>query len=78
MWVDRSIVASERDVPLRSASFVVNELTGANDDLMEEFLCHNAELFAYGDCCVYVTLVAGGPYGSRTRLSRLKISRPNR
>ena len=53
MWVDRSIVASERDVPLRSASFVVDELTGANDDLMEQFLCHNSDLFAYLDCRVY-------------------------
>jgi len=46
MWVNRSTVASQRDVPLRSASLVVNEPTGANDDLMEEVFCHDDAFLA--------------------------------
>ena len=42
MGVDRSTVARERDVSLGSASLVVDELTGPDDDLMNEKLCHSA------------------------------------
>ena len=38
MRVNRPPVASKRGVPLRSASFFVNELTGADNDLMAECL----------------------------------------
>ena len=33
---DGPTVTSERDVSVRSVSFFVNELTGADDDLMNE------------------------------------------
>ena len=36
MWFNRSPVAIERDVSLRSARLVVNELPRANDNLMQE------------------------------------------
>jgi hypothetical protein len=48
MRVDRAPVASKRGVPLRSASFFVNELTGADDDLMVECLCHHGGLWIRG------------------------------
>jgi hypothetical protein len=41
---DGSTVARERSVPLRSAGFVVNELTGADDDLVDEGVCHSRGL----------------------------------
>jgi hypothetical protein len=44
MGVDRPPVASKCGVSLRSASFFVNELTGADDDLMVERLCHDGDL----------------------------------
>jgi hypothetical protein len=36
MGIDRSTVASESGVPLRSTGFVVDELTRTDDDLVEK------------------------------------------
>jgi hypothetical protein len=36
MRLNRSTVAGERVIPLRSTCFVVNKLTRADDDLIEE------------------------------------------
>lgn len=60
MRVDGSTVVGERGVALRSASLFVNEKTGANDYLMEQFLCHSGELFTHMNCCVYMKMQAIG------------------
>lgn len=41
-----SAVAGKRWIIARSASFIIDELTGTHDDLIEQFLVHGGELFA--------------------------------
>ena len=58
MRLDRPPVASKGGVPLGSASLFVDELTGSDDDLMVEGLCHGAR-FVSVDCGVHMDSWAG-------------------
>ena len=79
MRVYGTTVARLGDVALRSTGLVVNELTGANDDLMDEFLCHSGDVFAYSHCRVYIKRrgAPGAPSQGSALLSSPLLSSPH-